>query len=255
MKNTFSLIVQGALDEIFDKVNAYLEQFDEIIISSWKYEWAEDKYLRRFRYYDPRRLKIILNEGSLIQDKYNPANVHYQAYSTYQGLLHSNSKFSVKMRTDEAYSDWSFFKEKLVKNPKKLVTNNVFFLKDEHCKFGISDHVVGGTTKTMKATYKNLLKLFEGLKPTDVINGATLGMPEIGDLSPEQMLCIAYLRSKWDKIAVAKSKELVLKHIELVSVSQMGSFCVKQNSAGRAYYDEFTLRRYPPHSISCLEEL
>ena len=90
-------------------------------------------------------------EESLI---YNNSNIGYQTVTTLKGLEHVKTKYAIKLRCDEIYTDISPIIERIKDNPDKLVTNDVYFLPDPFVKFHPSDHIIGGTTDKIAKNYK-----------------------------------------------------------------------------------------------------
>lgn len=86
---------------------------------------------------------------------YNYGNSFYQFYTSYEGMKLVNTKYAIKLRTDELYTDVRPLIEKLKSSkPSTLITTNTFFRKINNFPWHPSDHVVCGTTKNLTGIFK-----------------------------------------------------------------------------------------------------
>mgnify|MGYP003133812449 FL=1 len=165
-------------------------------------------------------------EESLI---YNNSNIGYQTVTTLKGLEHVKTKYAIKLRCDEIYTDISPIIERIKDNPDKLVTNDVYFLPDPFVKFHPSDHIIGGTTDNMLGTFRNLKDVctkFKDKGKDGCIFGKDLEIPELEEIAPEVLMTICFLKHKGVDINVEDSGKIMLDNFDMVSSDNLGNILV-----------------------------
>lgn len=115
------------------------EQFDfnQGLVSSWL----------------PKKWKVIKNQYPIVRFK-SDANLDYQIITTLNALNHVKTKYVIKSRLDEYYSNVDLLLSKLKKDENKIVCGSVFFREHGLYPFHIAD-------KLMCATKDNLILMFE----------------------------------------------------------------------------------------------
>jgi hypothetical protein len=99
--------------------------------------------------------------GDILKEEYNnQQNRYYHFYSTEMGLRISTTEYSIKMRSDEFYSDLQEFEATVKRNPDKIVTNDVFF-RNHNVPIHPCDHLMGGTTKNMFSIFQYARRMAE----------------------------------------------------------------------------------------------
>lgn len=254
MTDLFTVVIQGKLTPDTPKTVAHYRNFGKVIVSTWNNN------------------AVLLEEVSRIPDvtliasddppyrAYNNQHIYCQCYTTLQGLRCVRTKYAIKARSDEFYYNLDPFINKVIKNPNKLVTNNIFFRHDREAKFHPSDHLVGSSTRNMMLTYRGMDKVLRKYWYSKMIKGVELGLsrdltldnllnmqnrkplgedviggPVISDYNnprayhecivAEQLLCVMFLRTKiWSRIDIDKSREYMIKYIDCVPVDNIGPF-------------------------------
>ena len=123
------------------------------------------KYVENFlNFYKPNQnnsIQIVLNKSITLKELhekkiYNFFNCYLQFYTTVSGLDSINTKYTIKVRSDEYYTDLSPIIERMKKSSeKKIITTNTFFRKTPSFPWHPSDHVIAGTTDNLKNIFKN----------------------------------------------------------------------------------------------------
>ncbi|MFT4967333.1 MAG: hypothetical protein ACI9CD_000334 [Candidatus Deianiraeaceae bacterium] len=148
MINDVTLLIQGKMHHnILKMVEEYKDIFPNIIISTWKQERDEFAF--------PKNVIFIEKELPEIHSQFNQVNSYYQISSTLNGLLHIKTKHTLKVRSDEFYSNL----DKVVKqyDGRKMLCSNIFFCQiTKKNLFHISDHCFLAATDILKTTFQAL---------------------------------------------------------------------------------------------------
>lgn len=161
---TYTLLIQGPLNptsldaiQMFD----YHKQFDEIVISHWSCDSPELK----------NKLSSIENIIVVESDLPNIAETTnegpdngstfwWSITSTYEGLKKCTSDYTVKMRSDEYYGDFSKMKTLFEEDEKKMVFANIFVKYWYAWRHHIGDHMFVAKTKRLQETYEWMNKCY-----------------------------------------------------------------------------------------------
>lgn len=147
----------------------------------------------------------------------NDQNIYLQVTSTLTGLKKNDKKYSIKVRGDEYYKDYTKFIEKMTSNPDKIITNNIFFRKISRHPYHISDHIIGGRTDNLIEMFTNCKRSLEIKRVPELINKGI----------PEQWLTMSYLEKKYNKEDLKiKKKEIMLKHFDIICLEEFEDFVV-----------------------------
>ena len=68
---------------------------------------------------------MIESDPDIYKNMYSNANINYHVASTLNGLKKVTTKYAIKLRSDEYYSDLSKFVEKIKNNPEKVITRKL----------------------------------------------------------------------------------------------------------------------------------
>jgi hypothetical protein len=224
-----TVIIQGPLNESsLSNIPNYQKTAKNIIVSAWDtYDNNTKEYLPE----DPNVL-FITSDSNWVENwrgrYYNNSNIAFQIITTLNGLDKVKTKYVIKVRSDEIYTDIGQFAETMKANKEKLITNNVLFQSDDHEKFHPSDHVIGGTTNNMLGTFEKLenycAKYAE--RGTISLTGKELGVDGLKGISSETLMCICFLQHKGVEINIDNSKKIMLSNFGIVPTEKMGRYMV-----------------------------
>lgn len=97
----------------------------------------------------------IFTYGDILRSTYNnDQNRYYQFFSVYYGLSACKTEYTIKIRSDEFYSNIPVLIDTMKKNRYKIITNDVFF-RNSKFLFHPSDHLVAGRTKLMNEVFSS----------------------------------------------------------------------------------------------------
>lgn len=244
-----TLVLQGPLSNMSGKIGTilspknieiYKKYVGKIIISTW------DHYKLK-----PSKKFLSRNEITFIEDSlekykeyYNSSNVAYQAVTSLNGISLVDTKYVIKARCDEMYTDLSKFIQVMKSSPDKLTTSNFLFTSDEFCKFHPSDHVIGGKTEGVKGLFNNAVRI---CRESSGKEHPVIKSYNHKGLAPESFLFICYLIHKGVDIDDSKSIQIMNENCQLVEITEMGSFlchraCVGYNDYEKVLEDTATIR-------------
>ena len=234
--NDVTLVIQGPMGQKISSglakgiknLKSYLK-FGKIVISAW----SNNKLKPSKKFLFNHNITLVEANSEDYKHMYNNANMNYQVASTLNGLKKVNTKYAIKLRSDECYSDLTKFIEKIKDNPEKIITSNFFFSQNDYEPFHPSDHVIGGTTENLLSMFNYAFKVCKKESGVEVLTSDYFGVPDWrsrdrnNKVSPETFLCFCYLVSKEVKLSLSKSKEIMKKYYDVVPVTDMGKFFCK----------------------------
>ena len=218
LEDTFSILIQGPLNERSMKTIPKYKKYGQVVISCWD---TDDISLL-----DPYKndIKIIINKYSDVlpyakkTHLKNPIILQY--YNTSNALKHCNTYFTIKLRSDESYPNLDAIIKKLKQNRDskntwfKIITSNIYFRFDKQVKFHPSDHIVAGLTSRMRQIFQHAFNKCKYEK--------------IGRLGPEEILGISSIETyfdpklkKRDFADKSKSIELMKKHFDIIRIKDL----------------------------------
>lgn len=171
--NNVTIVIQGNDNQntITSMCLAFINA--HIVISTWSQ-------------YDFHKIEHIVKTAKY----HNKSNIYYQIYTTYNGLIKVKSTpYTIKIRSDEIYSNFDHLVKLMIKHPDKLITGNQFIRSNKTYPYHISDHMIGGKTE-------NLLVMFNTAK--NLIESGKVHIPFFDKYKkvPEQILTIGYILGK-----------------------------------------------------------
>jgi hypothetical protein len=161
-----TILLQGRINE--ECFNLWIKNHKDsnVVVSIW-----EDEDLTKFDI--PKKWKVVVNQYPIFRSwKY--ANLDYQIITTFYGLNRIKTKYTIKLRCDEYWSNLYKIYKLIKKNEEKIVSSSMYFRSKEYDngkhKFHIGDKILGGTTENLilmfESTIHNLdIKLWDTHNP------------------------------------------------------------------------------------------
>jgi hypothetical protein len=247
-RDKITLVIQGPMHpNAMMMLKMHAENFD-IIFSTWRNgEPDEEKIDSLLR--NEKLTKILFNNIESVSAKNNDQNRFYQFYTAHKGVQLTDTEYVIKVRSDEYYTDLTAFAEKMLENPEKMVTNEIFFRNPfsnqfEDFAFHPSDHLYGCKREYLEKALKKCIEDCKelSLKELEV---------EFADLKnrdyvivPEQHLFGNFVKENFDILLnEGKSKEdlhkILTDYAEIVPSSELGFYCIsyKLDAERRTVYD------------------
>lgn len=167
--------------------------------------------------YDLKQVQDHVKKNNI----HNNQNIYYQVYTTLEGLKRVDTKYVIKVRSDEFYADFSIFIKTMLQNENKVCCSNIYLRKVNKYAFHMSDHIIGGMTKEVLKMFKNA---------HDILNDhITKDKPFRNCIwCPEQVLAIAYLMNYYNinTINLDTCRELMQRHFVSVDITTFKRFSV-----------------------------
>jgi hypothetical protein len=210
----FSIIIQGpqyadSNSLMAARHYASMVGVDNVMVSHW--------YNDEVSQWQSLGIRMIPNDVPDLTEWDNMQHVACQAITTLAGLTAATTRFALKVRSDEFYSDLSPIMDAIASDPDKYVTSNQHCRRLREMKFHPSDHVIGGDRiKLIDA----MCLLLERCQANDCVYKN--GVPKRGRfLSPEQKLFTAWLDAQ--EIDRSDAYETTKRYLDIVDVRQLGS--------------------------------
>jgi hypothetical protein len=242
----FTLVIQGPLHAHSVKgiLGNYATYTNHIVVSHWH---TDDDSLRQ-QIADVPNIKIITNQFVPCTTEYNQQNVYYQVHTTLCGVVHAETPYTIKIRSDQWYGNLEPLFEAARLHPTKYVCANLHFRPDSVLKYHPSDKLIGMRTDAMYQTFEeaqyrlgsDALILLAGIysKPYEqyLVSGtpAITRYPAIAPLGgtqlighgyhglvPEMIIGTSYLIAKGINPTPEDSIRLVKENFHIVKVEDM----------------------------------
>lgn len=234
-----TVIIQGRLYQ--ESYDYYIKTYKgfKVIISTWIDNTIDFKNL-------PDNFKVIL---SPYPKEIGGQNLNYQITSTLNGLEAVTTKYTIKVRGDEYWSNLESVLNRVKHSPNKLHTSSVYFRAWSHMQYHISDHMIAGTTENMKVMFESSKYNFDNKLITYLKNG----VPETY-WEPELNLTRSYLMAKEpDKFGRVDGRILMREHFDILDVNLLKPYKIKVNLFKVEFYDNFIPEQN--YSISTINQL
>jgi hypothetical protein len=232
MNSDYTIIIQGPLNSISINNLEKYSQFGKIIISTWSNNNILSNDLLSYikQYADI----TIQDPPKIIKNKfYNKANILYQIVSTFNGIIRTDTKFCIKVRSDEKFTDLSTLVNKHQKNHEKIICSNIFFRKPLSYLYHISDHIICGQTNLLAKSLSSAINLCQNQYSIMQILNKFSRLPVTTKLVPEQIICLCILQNMISTNATIinynnKSLciELMKKYFDIINVDDLGDIIV-----------------------------
>lgn len=263
IEQDFTLVIQGPMHRNLITM-CLLHPHIYTILSIWDDpKWTHptiQEYLEPIR---RDNLELYINsppKQSKLEKVYNVQNRYLQFLSTHKGMSKVQTKYAIKVRSDEYYSDLSPIMRMFLLDDNKLVTNDVFFRRISYLRYHPSDHIM--VAKTEK--FKKLLELlmYDCEYNQNALKYAPFNQHDFF-LFVEQQIGIKWVElherngihpykipSEYEEV-----KELMIKYFDIVSCSMLGDYYIVANSEKRTYINSQGYYDEAKDIIHSLEEL
>ena len=234
MSDQFSVLIQGPLSN-HSLVNLDIyKKIGPVIISHWTTDNTE--------ILDAYDLDGCTVTSDVLPSRSIPIKIglteredttfYWAMTSIHNGLKACDTKYIIKIRSDERYSNLQPMVDRIEEFPNAFVTTNIFFKPWRIHEFHISDHIFGGRTDLLLQTWELMLGMWEGNIPAEgwAIQGRDVDKPGRTHMNcPEQIQCKAFLRT----IGSPFTKQAVIDNFQMLDVLSLGGYLI-QYQQGRA---------------------
>lgn len=242
MLDSTTLLIQGLLKkDTFDFYQKFYPKTKKIF-STWEDCSLEHNFEKKIEL----DYCIIFEEknSKLIKIKYPKRfssfqNFDLQITSTAYGLMHCKTKFTIKLRGDEWYSNLHLVEQTQKSDEEVVFFAPIFFRKWDYYPFHISDHLISAKTSNLKMMIGSCLRSL---------------LREEKQQVAESFLGKCYLEAK-NNMKLSDhdelSKDIFKQNFGLIDLELLKYYKVKANLYGKIWYSNFE----DHDSISSMSEL
>jgi len=231
-----TILIQGKITQ--ETYNFYVEAYPQypIVISIWSNNQIDLSYF-------PHNLTLV---QSHLPDNSGIQNMNYQFVSTLNGLGNVKTKYVIKVRGDEYYSNIDYISESINSNPNKIWTSPIFFRHPHHFNYHISDHIIGGTLESIKFMYSASKYAFDN----DLIYYMKDGIRH-KFWEPEINLTRSFLMAKYKtNLENENSSELMIENFDVFDLKKLKPYKVVANIFSKFWDSDFD-----PHKNESIENI
>jgi hypothetical protein len=182
-------------------------------------------------------------------------NINLQLISTLTALERVKTKYVIKIRGDEYYSNLQYILNSIRVDSAKIHTSSIFFRAWQYAEYHISDHIISGTLD-------NLLTMFRETKlnfDTGKVN--TSKWKKDGKLfkwvtthAPEERITKSYLNVKEPfRFEKVDGRILMKEYFDILDIELLHPYKIKANLFRKEWTEKFVPERN--FSISTIEQL
>ena len=240
-----TIIVQGKISQ--DAYNFWLENYKDykVIISTWI-----DTNIDFVNIHD--NFKIVLSQ---IPSVSGDQNLNYQLVSTINALECVTTKYVIKIRGDEYWSNLQYIANTIKVQSNKIHTSPVFFRHWSFAEYHISDHLICGTTENLLCMFRETKHNFDTGKLNIskwFLDGKFWKWAHTH--APEERLTKSYLNIKnpntFEKI---DGRILMKENFNILDIDVLKPYKIKANIFKVEWKDNFIPERN--YSISTIDQL
>lgn len=234
-----TILIQGKISQ--ETYNYYVETFPQfpIVISTWSDHTLDLSYF-------PNNLQFI--QAKLPKES-GEQNMNYQFVSTINGLNNVSTKYVVKVRGDEYYSNIDYIRDLVDGNPSKIWTVPVFFRHGTDFPYHISDHLMAATTENLKFMFGATKYAFDNKLIYHVVDGQRYSYWE-----PEINLTKGYLMAKYpDEFHTKEMNQIMVENFDIIPLTELKPYKIIANIFKTYWVNNFTPELN--QSISKIEQL
>ena len=230
----FDLIIQGPLNiTSLKNLENLVDQFENIVISHWKEDMP-------CAIYNHDKIKIVsqpLPDRNKTFGVIKDSTFYYSLSSTYKGLQFCKSKYTIKSRSDETYSDYSVLKEKLLSDDERFVFGNIFAKPWSYSAYHIGDHMFAAKTEYLRKAYEFLYNSYTYGK--NLIKDAWIIQGYPSHQTAESILAKSFLKAKGVDRSTWSSKEAFLANYDVVDINTLGNYTARWAHGNRTYHNDY----------------
>ena len=240
-----TVIIQGRL--LQESYDFYVENYKDcpVIISTWVDTDIDFKNI-------PSNFIVML---APYPSDNGDQNLNYQLVSTLNALERIKTKYAIKLRGDEYYSNIQYIVNCIKVEPDKIHTSPIFFRAWQYAEYHVSDHVMAGSVE-------NLLILFKATKYNFDTNRMNVSKWKIEGVfnkyvkthSPEERLTKSYLDFKEpDRFERVDGRILMKEHFNILDIELLHPYKIKANLFKKEWKEGFIPERN--YGISTIDQL
>jgi hypothetical protein len=225
-KRDYTIVIQGKIHErTIEMCNFHRDM--ETIVSTWDSDIPHEQFLQKAL---RPNLTIVSNPLPDTENINNVGNRYYQFMSSLHGMRAVKTKFAIKVRSDEYYSNLDPIIATSISSPEKMITNDVFFRKTKFYQYHPSDHLMAAKTEYMISLFEECCIMCKNnyFCVSEQIIGMTYIAQQESRASNQKYsyLDLPAINRPENFLAI---NQLMVKHFDIVSSFELGNFYVTAN--------------------------
>lgn len=240
-----TIIIQGKIEQ--ECYDFYITRYHNcpVIISTWSDCKIDFSNL-------PHNFKLII---APFPKECGYQNMNYQFVSTLNGLDVVKTKYVIKMRGDEFWSNPENIYQSMINESEKIHSSPVFFRAWQFCEYHISDHIIGGLTENVKLMFEKTKYNWDiGRMNVSKYKENGVFIKYISTHAPEEKLTKSYLEAKEsDRFEKEDGRVLMKEHFNILDIGYLKPYKIKANIFKVEFRDNFIPEKN--YSISHIDKL
>lgn len=240
-----TVIIQGRLMQ--DSYDFYIENYKDcpVIISTWVDNTIDFKNI-------PENFIVLLSPYPY---DFGAQNLNLQLISTLNALERVKTKYVIKVRGDEYYSNLQYVLNSIKVEPNKIHTSSIFFRAWQYAEYHISDHIMAGTLMNMLTMFRESKNNFD----TGKVNISKWKVDGnfhkwVTTHAPEERITKSYLNAKEPfRFEKVDGRILMKEHFDILDIELLHPYKIKANLFRKEWTEQFIPERN--FSISTIEQL
>ena len=171
--------------------------------------------------------------------------------SVYYGLQKCKTKYVIKIRSDERFSDLEPLIEKFLEDDNKMVCGNIFFKRWGFRPYHIGDHLFVAKTETLKKAYERLYKIYNLRNVVPDSYEVQGGSP---DYSAEQVLAHSFLRAS-NAPEFLNKEEVCRKYFDVIDINLLGEYVVGWKHGSKIFGSGGDLAPFVEKDWECIKTM
>lgn len=223
-----TLMIQGPLFanklDFASAIPYYKTLFAQIVVSTYtEHLVGNTSFIDFCNAYDINVVHQTINVGHVRND----SNIFLHAYTTAAGLRTCYTKYTVKHRIDERYSNLEKLVDKFMLDDGKWVCGSMLFGPKVYYPYHAADHLFVGKTSALLNTFTlTLQNLRNGILETSLSGGA----------APEITFTKNWLRIHGEDPTLENHDMLMHKYFDIVNDKEFAPFVIRSNGVGCVFY-------------------
>lgn len=220
-----TLLIQGSTKTkdnltFLEHIDYYKSLFKKIVISTYTEDLTEE-LLNIIKIHN--LILVDQTKNISIENKYN---IGFQTLSTLAGLYECSTKYTLKHRTDEKYSNLNLLIDIFMEDTNKWVSGGTFFGAKSYHIFHAADHLfIGKTDKLIKTFETTLQNLYNGKYEKNANN----------EPAAEVTFTKNFIRISGEEPNLQYHDTQMLKYFNFISDKHLEPFLIRFNSKKEIY--------------------
>ncbi len=224
------MLIQGLVHENTERMLKEYQDKYSIVVSTWDNE-SSQALKKKFP-----EINFIIEKLPDARYCFNLGNCYYQMASLFNGLAGIKTRYTLKFRSDEYFSNIDIILKKF--NGKRLLCSNIFFRTcTQNHYYHISDHFFIGETDILQQTFQAMESYhrnnldFHGILSNAIAVEQRIGLFYI---AKKEGLNIDYLMSRRDNVLF--TYYVMKKYFDVIDVEELKPYIISWNNNPTGVY-------------------